>query len=67
MLIHPPQGEPANVWVEFAVNGGTTQLTLEHDYPDFKPVAGWFVDLDGHRLVIEAVDGRLLHCVAAQG
>lgn len=43
-------------------NNGDVVLTLNHDYPDLKPMAGWLIKGRNLDLRIAAVDGLSLIC-----
>ncbi len=52
------EGSPASLWA--TVEGDA--VTLDRDYPDFKPAPGWLVEAGGRLLVIDTVDGVRLNC-----
>lgn len=59
----PPDFEPVtSLWVAVGTTPQGVTLTLQHDYPDFKPESGWRVTTRGGEYTVVSADGRAIRC-----
>ncbi len=58
VLLGPPGGEPANIWVAVKDQDGAVLVRLWCEYPDLHPARGWRVEGDCGLLEVISVDEK---------